>query len=49
VERSSREALDAAVAAVGDELAGRLRLRYVGPQPPYSFLDAVETEEQAWG
>jgi hypothetical protein len=49
VERSSREALDRAVAEVGEELSSRLRLRYVGPQPPYSFLDAVETQEQAWG
>jgi hypothetical protein len=27
------------VSALGRELAGRIRLRYVGPLPPYSFTD----------
>lgn len=49
VQRDARPALDEAVTAVRAELGSRLRLRYVGPQPPYAFLDSVETEEQAWG
>jgi hypothetical protein len=31
-----------AVARLGRELAGRIRLRYVGPLPPYSFTDVNE-------
>jgi hypothetical protein len=49
IERTSRDALDRAVSALGEEVADRVQLRYVGPQPPYAFLESVETEEQAWG
>lgn len=48
VEREGRHEFDA---AVGDlrELAGdRIRLKYVGPQPPYSFLEAARTGQLAW-
>jgi Gas vesicle synthesis protein GvpL/GvpF len=36
-----------AVTALGRELAGRIRLRYVGPLPPYSFTGANAGAE-AW-
>ena len=49
VKRDSRAELDRAVSELSEEVAGRLQLRYVGPQPPYAFLDSVETEERAWG
>ena len=49
VERGARADLDQAVSELGEEVAGRLQLRYVGPQPPYAFLDSVQTEERAWG
>jgi hypothetical protein len=49
VERAARATLDKAVSDLRQELADRLDLRYVGPQPPYAFLDSVETEERAWG
>ena len=35
--------------ALGKELAGRMRLRYVGPQPPYSFAgDDARPGVPAW-
>lgn len=38
-----------AVARLGRELAGRIRLRYVGPLPPYSFTGADADERTgAW-
>ena len=49
VERGARADLDRAVSELGAEVAERLQLRYVGPQPPYAFLDSVQTEERAWG
>jgi Gas vesicle synthesis protein GvpL/GvpF len=45
VERERVEEFSAAVAALADEVAGRMRLRYVGPLPPYSF---VEEGAAAW-
>lgn len=36
-----------AVSALGRELAGRIRLRYVGPLPPYSFT-GENAGAQAW-
>jgi hypothetical protein len=46
VERARLEEFSAAVARLGDELGERINLRYVGPQPPYSFaeLDLSEAE-----
>jgi Gas vesicle synthesis protein GvpL/GvpF len=41
VERSRVDEFSEAVARLADEVAGRMRLRYIGPIPPYSF-----TEEQ---
>jgi hypothetical protein len=49
VERKSRSKLDRAVAELRNEPGGRFRVRYVGPQPPYAFLDSVEVEAPAWG
>ncbi len=48
VDRSLRPALDLAVADLREEIGRRLQVRYVGPQPPYAFLDSVETEATAW-
>jgi hypothetical protein len=44
VERAHVDAFSEAVARLADEVEGRMRLRYVGPLPPYSF-----TEEEAVG
>lgn len=48
VNRDDHTALDAAVTVLTDELGARARVRYVGPQPPYSFLDPVARGELAW-
>jgi Gas vesicle synthesis protein GvpL/GvpF len=37
VERDRVDEFSRAVSTLGRELAGRIRLRYVGPLPPYSF------------
>lgn len=47
VERSARTKLDAAVGDLDRELSGRMTLGYVGPQPPYAFLEHV-VEERSW-
>jgi hypothetical protein len=39
VRRDQLEALNQAVSQAQEELPQRLRFRYVGPQPPYSFLE----------
>ena len=49
VRREQREALDEAVAALTEEHAERLSIRYVGPLAPYSFCDASLDAETAWG
>jgi hypothetical protein len=48
VARSARAGLDRAVADLRRELA-RCDIRYVGPQPPYAFLESVDTEASTWG
>jgi hypothetical protein len=48
VSRADRSRIDAAIARVGSELPARLRLRYVGPQPPYAFIDTALAGEQVW-
>jgi hypothetical protein len=45
VRREGVEPFSAAVAELARELEDRMRLRYVGPLPPYSFTDA---EAAAW-
>lgn len=47
VERERVDAFSGAVAEFGLEVAGRLRLRYLGPLPPYSFTDDGE-RAAAW-
>lgn len=48
VERDGRAAFDEAVGALREETQDRVRLRYVGPQPPYSFLEAAQGGELVW-
>jgi hypothetical protein len=49
VERAGIDDFSAAVRALGDELGDRIRIRYVGPLPPYSFVDAELTSgSPAW-
>lgn len=48
VERRARTAMDEAVAALDRELGAEMTVRYVGPQPPYAFLDYVVIEENSW-
>lgn len=40
VERDGIDAFSRAVVEVGDEVGDRIRLRYVGPLPPYSFAES---------
>jgi hypothetical protein len=47
VRRDSRAAFDAAVTGLAAEQHDRLHLRYVGPQPPYSFVD-LTTGTPTW-
>ena len=48
VRREDRAGIDAAVSELDRQSAGQMSLRYVGPQPPYAFLDHVVTEERTW-
>jgi Gas vesicle synthesis protein GvpL/GvpF len=49
VERDRLDELDAAVNSVNDELPPGLRLSYVGPLPPFRFVDAeIDSGTAAW-
>jgi len=52
VRRSDRDRVDAAVAELDRRFGGQVLLRYVGPQPPYAFLDHVviqdKPRERSW-
>jgi hypothetical protein len=48
VRRSDRTRVDAAVGDLDRQLRGEMMLRYVGPQPPYAFLDHVVAEDRSW-
>jgi len=49
IEEPRVEEFSRAVTALRHELAGRVRLRFVGPLPPYSFIgDAAATGDRAW-
>jgi hypothetical protein len=48
VRRDARKGLDQEVAVLREDVRPRIRLRYVGPQPPFAFLDAVRTGELTW-
>jgi hypothetical protein len=45
VDRSRLEGFDDRVHALGERAAGRLQFKYVGPLPPYSFVDLHIPEE----
>ncbi|MGH3334327.1 MAG: GvpL/GvpF family gas vesicle protein [Nocardioides sp.] len=47
VEREARTAFDAAVTDVSERLQERCTVRYLGPQPPYSFVD-LQAGDPAW-
>lgn len=47
VRRQRRSTFDAMVSQLRDEAPERLRIRYVGPQPPYAFLDHATQEQHA--
>jgi hypothetical protein len=46
VDRRTREQFDRAVSLI--ERQGSSQVRYVGPQPPYSFLEPAQAGELAW-
>ena len=48
VKRESRTRTDEGIARLSRAVPARLRLRYVGPQPPYSFVDAELAGEPVW-
>jgi hypothetical protein len=48
VERSRVEEFSEAVARLADEVEGRMRVRYIGPLPPYSFTEEQEAVG-TWG
>jgi hypothetical protein len=49
VDRDRQEEFGRAVATVDDELGERVALRFVGPQPPYSFADVeLSSEAASW-
>jgi hypothetical protein len=48
VERARLEEVDAAVRELDVELGPDLRFRYVGPLPPYHFVETAGTEAPAW-
>jgi hypothetical protein len=47
VRRERLDAFSAAVRALGAQLGDRVAIRYVGPLPPYSFVDAELTAGSA--
>jgi hypothetical protein len=48
VERTRVEEFSDAVGAAAEELAGRVRLRYLGPLPPYAFAPERLEGAPAW-
>jgi hypothetical protein len=48
VKRESRRNMDKGIARLNRSLPDRLRLRYIGPQPPYSFVDGELAGEPVW-
>jgi Gas vesicle synthesis protein GvpL/GvpF len=50
VERDRVDGFSQAVKRLADEVGDRLRFRYLGPLPPYSFADAqLSSEGAGWG
>jgi Gas vesicle synthesis protein GvpL/GvpF len=48
VQRTARTRTDEAIARLSRTLPDRLRLRYIGPQPPYSFVDGELAGDPVW-
>jgi hypothetical protein len=48
VKRAARTRTDEGIARLSQTLPDRLRLRYIGPQPPYSFVDTELAGEPVW-
>jgi len=49
VKRDGERDFTKGVSELGDDLAGRVEIRYVGPLPPYSFADAdMSAGSAAW-
>ena len=48
VQRAARGRIDEGIARLSGTLPDRLRLRYIGPQPPYSFVDDELAGEPVW-
>ena len=48
VRRTARTETDEAIARLRRTLPDRLRLRYIGPQPPYSFVDRELAGDPVW-
>jgi hypothetical protein len=48
VGRSEQGDFGAAVSAVREAFADQLLVRFVGPQPPYSFIDAAQEGRATW-
>ena len=47
VDKSQEQAFDARVQALGEAQAGRQIFRYLGPLPPYNFVDLRLQWEEA--
>jgi hypothetical protein len=48
VQRGPRTRTDEGIARLSRTLPDRLRLRYIGPQPPYSVIDGELAGEPVW-
>ena len=48
VQRAARGRIDEGIARLSRTVPDRLRLRYIGPQPPYSFVDGELAGEPVW-
>ncbi len=48
VQRGARARTDEGIARLSRALPDRLRLRYIGPLPPYSFVDGELAGEAIW-
>jgi Gas vesicle synthesis protein GvpL/GvpF len=48
VQRGARTRTDEGIARLSRTLPDRLRLRYIGPLPPYSFVDGEQAGEPVW-
>jgi hypothetical protein len=48
VQTDNVDAFSAGVTELIDQLGDRMRIRYVGPMPPYSFADSETAEDPAW-